>query len=156
MDKFTIYMCIIITALVLLLIFMFEWKSDKKNIFLTLFINNIKIEGDITMLSMTATQFVEGRLNVVDRLGNPAQVEPGSIQIVSNDETVCIIQRIGEDETAFKVVATGDGVTQVDFSADADLGDGVTTITGYTGVEIIPAQAVGFGVTFGEPQEQTA
>ena len=134
---------------------MFEWNTNKRKIFLTLFINNIKIKGDITMLSMTATQFVEARLNVIDRLGNPAQVEPGSIQIVSNDETVCIIQRIGEDETAFKVVATGNGVTQVDFSADADLGDGVTTITGYTGVEIIPAQAVGFGVTFGEPQEQT-
>lgn len=129
-------------------------QRRKPKLYLTFSINDIKIKGAIKMVTMKVTQFVEGELQPVDRLGNPAQVEAGTVQFTSSDEAVFVVARDVENELKVKLVATGAGVAQLDYSADADLGEGVVTITGFTGVEISPEQAVGFAVTFGEPQDQ--
>lgn len=130
------------------------YKKIKPHIELELNINKLKIKGKITMVTLTATQFVEGTLNVVDRLGNPSQVEAGTVVITSSDETVCLVNRIDANELAFIIESVGPGVAQINYSADADLGEGIETIAGFTGVEVTPAHAVGFGITFGEPQER--
>ncbi len=130
-------------------------NKAKGKLLLTFVINNIKIKGEITLVSLRSTQYAEsGELQAVDRLGNPAEVEPGSVNFSSSDEGVFRIERL-DNEKQVKVIATGTGVAQLNYSADADLGDGVVTIEGFTGVEVLPAQAVGFaGLSFGEPQEQ--
>lgn len=130
-------------------------KGGNGKLVLTFTIDNIKIKGDITLVSLRSTQYaVSGELEAVDRLGNPAPVEAGSVNFSSSDEGVFRIERL-DNEKQVKVVATGAGVAQLNYSADADLGDGVVTIEGFTGVEVLPAQAVGFsGLSFGEPQEQ--
>lgn len=129
-------------------------RRRKPEIYLTFSTNDIKIKGVIKMVTMKVTQFVEGILQPVDRLGNPAQVEAGTVQFTSSDEAVFVVARTAEDELKVKLVATGVGVAQLDYSADADLGEGVVTITGFTGIEITAEQAVGFAVSFGEPQDQ--
>lgn len=99
-------------------------------------------------------QLIDGELQPVTKKGKPAEVQPGTVTISSSDETVFTVQRDPENEKKFKVIAQNTGVAQLDFSADADLGDGVKTITGFAAIEVVPAEAAGFGVTFGAPQEQ--
>lgn len=123
---------------------------------LELTIDNIKTKGIILMINLTTTQQVSGQLQPVNSLGKPAPVETGTVQITSSDENVIAIERNEEDETKFIAVAKGPGVAQINYSADADMGEGVASIAGFTGVEVVPAGAVGFGITFGTPEEQPA
>lgn len=142
---FTIYCIVRITD---------KYKEDRKGLHFKLFINQISIEGNITMVSLKVTQYVEGQLQPVDRLGNPAQVEAGSVRFQSADDTVFRAAQDTENELNVRLIATGVGVAQLTYTADADLGEGIETIEGFTNVEVLPAEAVGFGITFGDPQEQ--
>lgn len=106
---------------------------------------------------MSYSQKVTVEISAVDSNGNPAPVEPGSINIQSSDENICSIVRDPEAENKFEIRGNNAGVVgvaQVDISADADLGDGVKTINGFIGVEITPKEAIGFGLNIGEPIEQ--
>lgn len=103
---------------------------------------------------ITDTQFIEGQVQPVNKKGQPSQVEQGSVEYSSSNEAVFTVTEDADDETKFVVTAVGAGTGQLNYSADADLGEGVVTITGFTDIEITPAQATGFNVTFGEPQEQ--
>lgn len=117
----------------------------------------IKFIGDNIMISMSYSQKVSVELAPQDSNGNPATVEPGSVQVVSANQGLCTVVRDPNNELLFEVLGNNTGVegaTQVDISADADLGQGVVTITGFIGVEITPKQAVGFGFNIGEPIEQ--
>lgn len=105
-------------------------------------------------VTLTTTQQVTGTLAPVDKKGNPAPVDEGSVEITSSDDSVFTVERDENDEKKFKLVAKGPGTAQLDYSADADMGDGVVEISGFTAVEVLPAQAVGFGIQFGEPEEQ--
>jgi hypothetical protein len=129
-------------------------KKRKPRLLLLLSTNDIKIKGDIMAISLTSTQFVEGVLQPVDRKGRPAKVQPGSIDYSSSDENVFTVTEDPNDETKLIITAVGEGTGQLDYSADADLGDGVVTISGFTAVEVLPASAVGFGLVVGTPQEQ--
>ena len=153
MTEFIIAILIIIAVAVLMA--WFRLKPSGGGLLMTFTFNNINVKGEITLLSLRSTQYaVSGELEAVDRLGNPAPVEAGSVNFSSSDEGVFRIERL-DNEKQVKVVAVGAGVAQLNYSADADLGDGVVTIEGFTGVEVLPAQAVGFsGLSFGEPQEQ--
>lgn len=115
---------------------------------------NHKIKGDIKMVSMRYNQKVSVELLPQDANGNPALVEPGTVQVSSSNEAACTIKRDTNNELLFEILGAGAGVAQVDFSADADLGNGVETITGFLGVETLPGQAVGFGFNISEPVDQ--
>ena len=128
--------------------------KEKSYLAISLFINGITIKSKNMAVSLTTTQFVEGQVTPTDRKGNPASVEAGTVSYTSSDESIATVEEDPNDETKFKIVAKGIGVAQVDFSADADLGEGVKTIAGFVAVEVLPAEAVGFGVTLGTPQEQ--
>jgi hypothetical protein len=153
LTEFIIAILIIIAVAVLMA--WFRLLPSGGRLLMTFTVNNINIKGEITLVSLRSTQYaVSGELEAVDRLGNPAPVEAGSVNFSSSDEGVFRIERL-DNEKQVKVVAVGAGVAQLNYSADADLGDGVVTIEGFTGVEVLPAQAVGFsGLSFGEPQEQ--
>lgn len=123
---------------------------------LLLYFDNLKIEGQIMALTMTATQKATGELKPIDKKGNPAPVDEGSVNVSSSDEEIFVVERDPEDEKKFTIVAKSNGVAQLNYSADADMGDGVVPIEGFTAVEILPAQAIGFGIAFSEPVEQDA
>lgn len=109
------------------------------------------------MVSMSYSQKVSVQISPVDSLGNPATVEPGSVNVVSSDESVAMINRDTENELNFEIIGNNAGrvgVAQINISADADLGEGIVTIEGFIGVEITPKQAVGLGLVVGEPIEQ--
>lgn len=147
---------IIIVTIIIIGVLLAKQTSRQSALQLTLIINHIKITGDIKMVQLTSTQQVSGQLKPQNRLGGPAQVEAGSVNVTSSNPDVVEIVRDEADETKFTAKAKGSGVAQIDYSADADLGEGVETISGFTGVEVTPAGAVGFGIAFGEPEEQAA
>ena len=118
---------------------------------MTLEFNNLKITGEIKLIGLKLAQKVTVTLKPEDRLGNPAQVEAGSVVFTSNDESVCTVVQNPDNELQADVFSQGVGVAQLDFSADADLGEGVVTISGFSAVEVLPLEAVGFGLEVGEP-----
>ncbi len=106
-------------------------------------------------LTMTSTQEATGKVQPIDSKGNPAPVESGSVDYSIEDPTLVEVIEDPDDETKFKVKALGPvGVTRLSITADADLGEGVTQIQEFSAIEIRPAGAKGFGITFGEPTEQ--
>lgn len=123
--------------------------------------NHIKITGGIQMVSLKYTQQLRGVLgSPVDAKGNDASIQAGSVKLSSSDEEIFTVEKDEtkpDDQAAFKIVAHKPGVAQLDYEADADLGEGVKTIAGFAGVEVLPGEAVGFGQpSFGTPEEQPA
>lgn len=105
-------------------------------------------------VTLSTIEEVTGQVTPKNKKGGDATVEAGSVTYFSSTEEVATVEEDPNDETKFKIVAHAAGVAQVDISADADLGDGVRTVTGFVAVEVLPAEATGFGVTLGTPTEQ--
>jgi hypothetical protein len=120
----------------------------------------ITSEGPM-LVTLTNTQKVDVTYNApVDVKGQPAPVQDGSIAWKTSDATVAnpvpSATMPNPNPYSATVFAVGAGACQVWIEADADLGDGVATITGEKiDVTVIGGQAVGFGgVTVGTPVEQ--
>ena len=145
------FLIFLLLALVVLCIFCHKKRGK---LVLILRTDGLILKGDFSMATLTVAQFVGAELVAVDRKGNPASVEAGTVVITSSDEAVFTIERDPDNEMKFKIVSSGVGVAQLDYVADADLGDGVRTIAGFTAVEVQLEQAVGFGITLGEPQDK--
>lgn len=105
-------------------------------------------------VSLKTTQQVRGTVQPVDRLGNAAPVQEGTVEYTSSNPDVFVVEEDPENETAFKVVAKGVGTGELRVTADADLGEGVETIETFAAVEVFPESAVGFGLQFGQPEDQ--
>lgn len=114
---------------------------------------NVKIKGKNMALTAAPQQRIPFILQPVDRRGNPAPVQEGSVSISMADTAVATVERDPANELAGWVMTHAVGVTQINYSADADLGEGVTTITGFDAIEVKPEQAVGFGITFGPAED---
>lgn len=126
---------------------------NKPKFIMTLEFENITIKGDIKVIGLKLAQKVRVTLQPVDRLGNPATVEAGSVSFSSSDEAICTVVQDPENELVAEVFSQGVGVAQLDYSADADLGEGVESISGFSSVEVLPLGAVGFGLEVGEPED---
>lgn len=145
---------ILILAVIVFLCLKF-FPRQKGRVVLSFIINNQKIEGVISMIQISATQKQRFKVNFTDAKGNPAQVQAGSVSISVADEAVATVVRDPEDETTFDVLGASPGTTQLNVTADADMGDGVKTISDFSAVEIRPGEAVGVGIVpVGEVQEQ--
>lgn len=129
--------------------------KGRRSIRLTFFLSPFKISGTNIMLQLTTLQQAAGQVNPVDRKGNPAQVEAGTVEFSIDNEDVATVEEDPNDETKFIVKAKGPGVATLTVSADADLGDGVQRIETFSAIEVIPEGAVGFGLTFSAPEDQT-
>jgi len=92
----------------------------------------------------------------VNRKGKPAPVQDGSVAFKTSDPTVATIVQDAGNPFKGTIVAGNAGVCEVSLTADADLGDGVTTIESeHVAVQVTAGAAVGFGSpTIGTPIEQ--
>jgi hypothetical protein len=151
-------MLLILTLLVVVAALLAVGWSRRKGgpmMLLELKFDNVIIKGQIMAVTLTSTQFVEGTLQPVDSKGRPAQVDENSVRFESSDSGVFIAEQDPTDQLKVRIIAVADGVAELRYSADADLDDGETvTIEGFTAVEVMPAMAIGFGILFGNPQEQ--
>lgn len=103
------------------------------------------------MTTLTDTQMVSGTIQPLDKKGKPAPVQAGSSVFSSSDSSVITVDSVDLSVTVKAVAA---GTAQVRWSADADLGDGVVTISAAEDFVVTGGQAVSAGFTFGTPTEQ--
>lgn len=106
------------------------------------------------MTSFKYHQKVSVALTPLDLAGNPAPVEPGTVTVTSSNPEMGEIVRDPNNELNFELQGRSPGAIQIDFTADADRGSGVETISGFFGAEILPGTATGFGISIGDPTEQ--
>jgi hypothetical protein len=112
------------------------------------------IEGETMALTLTAVQQVGVSVSAVDAKGNPAQVE--DVVFSSSDEAVLLVKPDTSDPHKATAVAVAVGTAQVKVQADADIGEGVTNLTGLLDIEVVAAEAVSLGMTAGTPEDQPA
>lgn len=104
-------------------------------------------------LVLTDVQKVQLSISPTSAAGNPAPVD-GVPVWASSDETVLVVTA-SEDGMSAEAVTTGKlGKAQVNVSADADLGEGVKTITGVLDVEVKVSEAVSLTVSAGTPTDK--
>ena len=102
------------------------------------------------MLRLRSDQQVRASFTFLDRKGNKTSAE--SVRLESSDPDVAKV--VTNDDGSFTIVAGHTGVAQLNFSADAKLGDGEKIITGSDVIEVVPGEAAVLKVTLGEPEDQ--
>lgn len=109
--------------------------------------------GEPMTLALTNTQQCGATWpSPVDKKGQPAPVQAGSIVFTSSDVTVATATADATNPYKCLIVAVGNGTCNVNISADADLGDGVNTIHG---VQLDVTVTGGMAVGFGDPTVET-
>ncbi len=105
------------------------------------------------MFVLTDVQKVGLSVAPTTAAGNPAKVD-GAPEWSVSDPTLGGLT-VAEDGLSAEFVTTGKlGSCQVNVTADADLGSGVTTITGVLEIEVTASQATNLGVTAGTPENK--
>ncbi len=103
-------------------------------------------------MDMRSDQKVDLTISIVDKNEKPAAVD-GLPTWASSDETVVTVVASSDGMSAVASgVATGTG--RVVVTADADLGSGVTNITGILDFNITAGQAAAIMITAGTPVSQ--
>lgn len=112
-------------------------------------IGGIKIK-DIRMLVLPIDHKVPASIQPVDAAGNPAAVD-GVPVWTSSAPTIVTVQAAADGMSA-EITPVGPlGTAQINVSADADLGSGVTSITGILDVQSVAGEAVALQIQTGEP-----
>ena len=100
---------------------------------------------------ITDTQKVNLTVSFQDAAGNPASVD-GAPTWASSDTSIVTLDVAADGLSAFAVSAGPLGTSQVSAVADADLGGGVTNITGVMDIEVQASEAVQALVAAGAPE----
>lgn len=107
-------------------------------------------EGKVAA-TITDIQKVTATIQVVDAMGNPASVE--GIPAWSSDDVSIVAVAQADDGMSAVISSVGPiGNAIVTVTADADLGEGVTTINSDLLVDVIASQATGIIITPGVPE----
>lgn len=102
------------------------------------------------MLVLTDVQKVALKIAPKSAAGNPAPVDGVPAWSTSDESVVSLV--VAADGMNAEAVATGKvGVAQVNVSADADMGEGVKTITGVLDIEVKASEAVSLDVSADVP-----
>lgn len=119
---------------------------------------SVKIGGtvirDIKMLILPIDKKVPAHVQPVDAAGNPAQVE-GAPVWTSSAENIVTVTASGDGLQAEITPLGALGTAQINVSADADLGSGVTTIIGVLDVQTVAGEAVSLQIQTGEAVPQS-
>ena len=107
----------------------------------------------VTMLALPNDQQCTATIAPVDAKGNPAQVQ-GAPTWTSSSETVATVTA-ADDGLSAVIKGVDVGTCQINVQADADLGEGVSEITGVLDVTVVGGTAVGLDITTGALEPQT-
>jgi hypothetical protein len=108
----------------------------------------------ILMLTMTDSQHAALSIKVVDKKGNAAPVDGKPVWSTDNPDVLALTP--SDDGLTCDVAAVGPltaSPVRVSVTADADLGAGVTDITGFIDVTIVAGSATSIEVTAGPPAD---
>lgn len=113
----------------------------------------IKFTGGTMAQQLGDSEQVRAKINPTSRAGNPAPVEAGTVVWTSTDEGIFTVVPNPENEQEALVVSTGPlGIAALSVSADANLGEGVETVTDTIDIEIVAGRASNLGLQFGVPE----
>jgi hypothetical protein len=112
--------------------------------------HNGVITRNVTMLALQNDQQVTASIQPVDAKGNPAKVD-GAPEWSSSSEGVAVV-KAAPDGLSATVAGIDIGTCQINVKADADLGEGVTALTGTLDVEVLAGSAVALSITTGTPE----
>lgn len=153
MDKAAIFNAIFWLVIAFAILWLANRKyRPKPQLLITFFLNNLKIEGIMKKVTLTTSQTVKGRLTPKMKDGvTPAEIQ--SADYTSSDESVAKVVEDPDSEYGFSIVPVGVGTAQGTVTADADLGEGVKSLTTIFEIEILPEQAATLDVEFDAPVE---
>ncbi len=126
---------------------------------------DLEIDGQVTKgaLEVRLTDSQQGKITILPKKknGQPGQVQPGSV-IYSGPNFVALTP--AADGMSVEVVAMGLGGDDpggpaeefITFSADADLGEGVVTISGRRPIQVVSSQATTLDSAESDIVEQVA
>lgn len=100
---------------------------------------------------MTTTQQFHIANPFLDRRGRPAPVDGVPVWASSNEAVATVVP---ETNNGALVVAQGVGDYTISVSGDADLGEGVTTLTGSDSGSVTQGTATSVGLIAGPVEEQ--
>jgi hypothetical protein len=110
------------------------------------------VEEENPMLILTDSQKVTLSIKPVTKAGNPAAIDGLPIWSLGCEDHLKL--EVSEDGLSATVSSLGKlGACQVNVSADADLGEGVETITGVVDIVVQAGKAVKLGVEAGAAEE---
>ena len=110
--------------------------------------HTLNFQGDITMVkTQIDKKFIATWPTPLDKGGNEAKVQEGSVEFSSDDESVATAEPDPDSGPYSAIVRTTNkvGATAIKIKADADLGEGVKSIEGMLAVEVTAGEATGFG-----------
>lgn len=103
-------------------------------------------------ITITNEQRISAALAPVTAAGRPAQLDPSNPPtwtVISGESTVTA----SSDGMAATIVSSDNpGDTQIMVEADADLGEGVETLSDIITVTVIGARAQNLGISLGNPE----
>lgn len=103
-------------------------------------------------LILRDTEQVDLSYTAVDSRGNPAVVQNPTWE--SSDSSVVTVTASADGATAVAAAAGPLGSATVTLTGDADLGEGVSPITGVLDIQVVAGNAAVFNITAGTPTEQ--
>lgn len=109
--------------------------------------------GDFMTILKADEKVKLGPIAPVDRAGNPAAIDGVPTWSVG-DPAIIGLDVAADGLSAYAIAAGPVGLSQVNITADADLGEGVTTISGTVDFQVVAAQAVGLAIPVGTPEPQ--
>jgi len=102
---------------------------------------------NIMSLVLANDHKVTASIMPVDSKGNPAAID-GLASWTSSATDIVTVQNVSADSLSAEVVpGSALGTAQINVTADADLGSGITTINGILDVQVVAGQAVGFTIS---------
>jgi hypothetical protein len=102
-------------------------------------------------LILTDEQKVKLTAGFFTKAGNVAQVD-GAPVWTSSDPTIVAVVADAGGFSAYAITSGPLGTVQVSVTADADLGEGVRSVTGIIDIEVRPAEAVTAGIAAAVPE----
>jgi hypothetical protein len=143
----------VLTVMMVALYFRFKtFTAPRFNWSVGMAVNKTKTEGQNNMLEIVITneQKIQVTLTPVTATNKPAQLDGGAtFEVISGTATVAMID--GNPLSAFLVSGDLPGDSEIMVSADADLGDGVETISDIIKLTVAGAKAASLGLTVGAP-----
>lgn len=131
--------------------------AAKKRATLSFRCGGMTVTGDILMLQiLTVAQKVTAFATFTDQYGNQARVD-GVPKWTCSDDVILTLTPAA-DGLSCVVAPTGalhtdvPNLAQIGMTGDADLGSGVRPVAATADVEVLPAEAVSAGITFGTPE----
>lgn len=111
------------------------------------------VQGEHMIVILPDTHQFPVSISIVDAKGNPAQVE-GVPVWASSDESVALVVPASDGLSAVVAAVGPLGTCQITVTADADLGEGVTNISGLLDVTVVASAAVGITLNPGPTEPQ--